>query len=142
MGKIALMNSKNVFLHGRVEHRLMLDFAAKSDIYLALYDEDKLNNRFTASNKLYEAAQLGIPLLTSKGTSLANTVLRWKLGWVIDANNPNEFLEVLKESSSMATDQEIQIKANFNLFLKAEKLSQEAAYAKLAEMLQTRLKTL
>jgi glycosyltransferase involved in cell wall biosynthesis len=123
--KIEARQSSNVILHNETNHVELMTFAQQADLYLALYDPKIENNKFTASNKLYEAAQLQIPLITSMDTSIGDTVRNFGLGWVIDPFVPAEFFKVFQNYSTLSGSELLDIKDNLSSFLAREKLIQK-----------------
>ena len=110
----------NIKIHNQVPHQELMYYAQTADLYLALYDPSVANNRLTASNKLYEAAQLGIPLLTSKGTYLGDIVQRFKLGWAITYGNSEEFEGSLDEFARLSKVQMVELVDNLSRFFQCE----------------------
>jgi glycosyltransferase involved in cell wall biosynthesis len=96
-------NFHNVFVYAPVPHDQLIQLASESSLYLATYDPARAHNRATASNKLFEAAQLGVPLLTSKGTEIGREAESFNLGWSVTYNSISEIRAVLKEFSVNST---------------------------------------
>jgi hypothetical protein len=67
-----------------------------------MYNPLYFNNKFTASNKLFEAAQLGVPLLSNNGTSLGETITSVELGWSVEYGNVQQIRTTLIEVSKMS----------------------------------------
>lgn len=89
----------NIYIHHSIDHGYLMELASQSSIFLALYDPAKPHNQFTSSNKLYEATQLKIPIITTKGTQIGRDVEQFNLGWTIDYNSISQFTSVLAERS-------------------------------------------
>ncbi len=98
-------NSRNIDIGGFTPHEELMQLAASCHLYLALYDPGEFQNLHTASNKLFEAASIGIPLLTSKGTNLASLVERYGLGWSIEYGDRVAFMKVLSELETWTSKQ-------------------------------------
>jgi glycosyltransferase involved in cell wall biosynthesis len=115
--------------NGLLEHQQLMKEAGKADLYAALYDPRFNHNKQTASNKLFEAAQLGIPLLASKDTYLGEIVESNKLGWTVHYADIQEIIDVLANFGSMGYEEKAEIKRNLNeyfvkqLFIKQETLN-------------------
>lgn len=92
-------NYPNVILHEPLPHEELMRNAKVSDLFLAMYNPLYFNNKFTASNKLFEAAQLGIPLLSNNGTSLGETITSLELGWSVEYGNIQQIRTTLIEVS-------------------------------------------
>ena len=110
----------NISLHDQVPHSELMIRARAANLYLAQYDPCSRNNRFTASNKLYEAAQLGIPLLTSKNTHMGEIVQKFELGWAVTYGDSEEFEAALDEYACMTETQRIGLVDNLTRFLQDE----------------------
>lgn len=111
---------KNVILHEPLPHEELIQLAKNSDLFLAMYDPSRSHNRFTASNKLFEAAQLGRPLLANTNTHIGETVASFNLGWTVNYNNEKEIRKVLREviENSISPDQSKS--SNLKLYFKLE----------------------
>ena len=113
---LAARKYRNVFVHKPVPHKFLIELASGANLYLATYDPARRQNRSTASNKLFEAAQLGIPLLTSKGTDIGDETATFNLGWSVIYNSISDIRTVLREySEQISTSSEI-YKKNLNSF--------------------------
>ena len=66
-----------------------LSFYAKTDIINNVYGNHSLFVDYLYSNKLYYAAGLGLPILVSPQTYMAEVVERYGLGFVFDPEDPN-----------------------------------------------------
>jgi glycosyltransferase involved in cell wall biosynthesis len=100
-------NYPNVFVHEPIPHEDLMRNAKSSDLFLAKYDPVYSNNKFTASNKLFEAAQLGIPLLSNNGTSLGDTVIALDLGWSVEYDDIQQIRTTLNEVSKRSDSQNL-----------------------------------
>jgi glycosyltransferase involved in cell wall biosynthesis len=134
----SLMNQLpvNVKMHGVVSHPDLMQHAQNSDLYVALYDPKSPNNVLTASNKLFEAAQLGIPLLTNKGTGIGELVEKYQLGWVVRYGDVIEIEKALQEFSMMTNAQREKISLNLSRFYEVESSKQEMQI----QLLENRIK--
>jgi glycosyltransferase involved in cell wall biosynthesis len=123
------LNSSRVMTKGLIDHELLMKEARGADLYSALYDPRFSHNMKTASNKLFEAAQLGIPLLTTKDTSLGQIVESHGLGWTVDYDDIQEISEVLTNFGNMGQESIVKIKKNLHdyfveqLYVKRESLN-------------------
>jgi glycosyltransferase involved in cell wall biosynthesis len=114
------VSGANIGIHNHLPHIELMQRAQTADLYLALYDPSHRNNRLTASNKLFEAAQLGVPLLTSKGTHLGNTVQKFNLGWAVAYGDCDEIEGVLDEFANLSQIQRDELINNLETFFKGE----------------------
>ena len=114
------LSGANIGIHNQIPHTELMQRAQTADLYLAQYDPSSGNNRQTASNKLFEAAQLGVPLLTSKGTYLGDTVQKFNLGWAVTYGDLQEIEVALDEYSSLSKIQRVQLVNNLESFFRDE----------------------
>jgi glycosyltransferase involved in cell wall biosynthesis len=99
----------NIWFLGKVSYEEALVVQNSSIAMIALYDPTIPNNVYAAPNKLYEAAMLGKPLITSKGTLAADIVEKEGLGITVFYDD-NEALSnaVLKLYSNTLYRQQIE----------------------------------
>lgn len=116
-----LLNSsaqfQNIEIRGFLYHPSLMELASRSHLYLALYDPERIHNVQTASNKIFEAATLGIPIVTSKGTRLSALVDSFGLGWSVEYGNKSSIREALAERSQWTTEKEAQFLENCKIYL-------------------------
>jgi glycosyltransferase involved in cell wall biosynthesis len=118
-------NSKNINVRGFTPHEKLMKLAARCHLYLAFYDPHEFQNVHTASNKLFEAASIRIPILTSKGTDLASLVSRYGLGWSIEYGDSEEFMKVLTDLESWTSKQRATFIKGCEEYLKEHDLRNE-----------------
>ncbi len=75
--------SQSVNFLGRIEPTEVIKEYVKADVSYVAYDPRKANNSNTASSKIYESAIACTPCIVTEGTSLANIVKQFDIGWVI-----------------------------------------------------------
>lgn len=76
----------NVKYYGKVEYRKGLNLMYNSDLIFAMYSKSNPNHKFAAPNKYYEAMMLGKPILSTRGLSIGDKILRYNIGFVCDDN--------------------------------------------------------
>lgn len=123
--------SVNIFFGGLIPHEQLMFEAMESTAILALYDPQCVNNRNTASNKLFEACQLGIPLITSKGTELGDIVEKHHLGWAVNYRNGDELYELLLNISGLTKDTNMLIRESLSRYYDEERNIQSEVENKL-----------
>lgn len=123
---LTVFDSSCVTLHGPIAHRDLMYRAQRASLYLALYDPRFFHNRKTASNKLFEAAQLEIPLLASKNTELGEIVQKFHLGWVVEFGSIKEISQVLKDFQNLNPLEINLVKDNLRTFYRQEKILQQS----------------
>jgi glycosyltransferase involved in cell wall biosynthesis len=116
---------KNVFVHQPVPHVELMSIASGSHLFLAMYDPLFSHNKFTASNKLFEAAQLGLPILTNGGTNIGFLALKENLGWSVTYNDTEEIRQVLREVSKIPASASQALKSNLLSFYKSQKIEND-----------------
>ena len=134
------VDSKNIVIHNQISHQDLMERAQSANLYLAMYDPSIRNNRLTASNKLFEAAQLGIPILTSKGTHIGEVVQEYKLGWVVTYGNLIEIEEALDDCAGLSEHEVAEIKSNLAGFYQHERERQNSNIQDLENRITTMLK--
>jgi glycosyltransferase involved in cell wall biosynthesis len=105
-------NHSRITTKGLIDHKLLMNEANKADLYAALYDPSFSHNQKTASNKLFEAAQLGVPLLATKNTNLGKIVEEHGLGWTVHYNDTEGIINVLTSYENMGSEEKTEIKRN------------------------------
>lgn len=76
----------NIFLFSRYEKKDEKKLARDASFINVLRYADSENNRTALPNRLYLAAELGIPLLCYEGTYLSKVIETYKLGLVLNEN--------------------------------------------------------
>jgi glycosyltransferase involved in cell wall biosynthesis len=132
-------NHPRIVFKGLVDHKLLMQNAQKANIYAALYDPKFKHNQKTASNKLFEAAQLGIPLLASKNTYLGEIVERYGLGWSVHYDDIQEIIGVLAKFESMQAEEKLQIKMNLQEYFAHELIEKRESLNRLSNELKKSL---
>ena len=130
---------KNVFMHEPVPHEELMRIAKSADLFLAMYDPFRSNNQFTASNKLFEAAQLGIPLLTSRDTQLGDVVEDHGLGWTIKYGDIKKISTILAEYRNIDREKKLEIQKNLQNFFAKELLEKQEVTNRLTRDLTRKL---
>jgi hypothetical protein len=107
----------NISAHPVTEHRDLMDIASRCWLIIAPYDPSKHHNRLTASNKLYEATQLGIPLATTSGTQIGELVQKYRLGWCFEFNSLDGLERAVVERSQWNEQDLIDFRLRCDIFL-------------------------
>jgi hypothetical protein len=103
-----------------------MNIAGNSRLFLAMYDPLLAHNKFTASNKLFEAAQLGLPILTNHGTSIGFLTVQANLGWSVTYNDTVEIGQVLREVSKTSMSARKTLTNNLASFYNSQKIENDA----------------
>lgn len=88
----------NIVYHGRMEHQHAMDIMAQSTVLPALYEPILENHRYASPNKLYEALQLGIPLLVFQNSGVDDLVAKWGVGVVCNPDKTSVLSGIIKAS--------------------------------------------
>jgi len=80
--RVSHSNPRLVYL-GHVSRAMSLSALCAADVTVVMYEPCTLNNLFPASNKLFEAMMLGIPIITNAENSMAEIVKTEKCGVLI-----------------------------------------------------------
>ena len=132
-------NHPRIMVKGLVDHKLLMQNAQKANIYAALYDPKFKHNQKTASNKLFEAAQLGIPLLAAKNTYLGEIVERFGLGWTVHYDDVKEIIGVLIKFENSESEELLQIKRNLQEYFAHELIEKRESLNRLSNELKRAL---
>lgn len=101
--KQAAMRLPNVTWHGRIPHQQVLQLNARADVLIATFDPAIPNNRFSSSNKLFEAMMLAKPIIVARDTNMDRLVEAHGCGRVVDYGNQAALEQAL---SHLAQDEE------------------------------------
>lgn len=134
------IQSPNLFVNSAIPHNELMQQAIRSNLYLAMYDPSIKNNRLTASNKLFEAAQLGLPIVASKNTYLGEVVERYRLGWAVTYDDVTELSKLLDDFSALDDSEIEKIRINLSSYYLNEELNQRVAITKLEKELSDTLR--
>lgn len=93
-------NYKNIHYYG--PYNLFNDSAriyGSIDCLYMVYDttNGSLNNKVALPNKLYEAMYFQVPVITSKYTYLAEMVAQYNIGFLVDACDGDQLIELLSK---------------------------------------------
>lgn len=76
--------NQRIRYRGRLAYHDALVCEKKADVMFGMYDPSIANHRLAAPNKYYESLMLGTPLITVRGTSVADWVEEEKTGEALD----------------------------------------------------------
>lgn len=140
--RLQSLNNSRIMTKGLLDHKSLMKEAQGSDLYAALYDPKFNHNKNTASNKLFEAAQLGIPLLASRNTYLGELVGKHRLGWTVHYDDIQGIMGALNSYKKMELREKSEIKKNlqdyFNDQLIAKRESLNKLFGEIKRALETR----
>ena len=138
LGGLQSLKNSRIMTGGLLDHKLLMKEAQRADLYAALYDPKFIHNKKTASNKLFEAAQLGVPLLATKNTYLGEIVEKHRLGWTVRYDDIQGIMDALTACGEMELQEKSEIKMNLQgyfedqLFAKRESLNRLSSEVKRA----------
>ncbi len=91
----------NIKFWGRVDYITGQTIMKNSSIIVGMYYLSSPLHRYAAPNKFYESLKLGVPLLTTEGTLVANKVKKYGTGFVIEPTKESlgSFLHFIKKDS-------------------------------------------
>lgn len=84
----------NVEVHGKFDNREKCRLYSKIDIINSMYSTNSNEVQFAIPNRLYDAAIFGIPLMTTKGTYLAELTEQYGLGFAINPFEDDIYQEI------------------------------------------------
>ncbi|MDP5133592.1 MAG: glycosyltransferase [Paraglaciecola sp.] len=82
----SFLNLSNVEYLGSIDQKVLFSKIADAGYIFSLYDPSVEINRRAASNKLYDAMMLGVPVITNNGLMAAELVKNENLGFVVNFN--------------------------------------------------------
>jgi glycosyltransferase involved in cell wall biosynthesis len=135
------LNNSRIMTKGLLDHKLLMKEAQKADLYAALYDPKFNHNKKTASNKLFEAAQLGIPLLASKNTYLGEIVEKQRLGWTVHYDDIQGIMDVLTSCGEMELQKKSEIKENLQEYFLHQLIAKRESLNRLSNEVKRALGT-
>ncbi|RAP34022.1 hypothetical protein DID75_00145 [Candidatus Marinamargulisbacteria bacterium SCGC AG-410-N11] len=94
----------NITLHPYLPQNSVFELINDVSAIFALYDPSIEINRKAASNKLYDAMMLGIPLITNRGIKMADYVVDNNIGIVVDYSynkSWDSIIELLDDKSNL-----------------------------------------
>lgn len=90
---------------GRVEHDLLPAITASADLGIVCYPYRGLNNIYCASNKIFEYAMAGLPILSTNQPPLEKTVKEFQVGKLVGEHDSPEYIATLiKKLAENKTD--------------------------------------
>jgi glycosyltransferase involved in cell wall biosynthesis len=81
---------------GKLDFKEGLEIIAASDVSYVMYNPNYEHNRNTASGKFFDSIIAGTPCIVAKGTSLANYIKEFNLGWSVEYGNKEDLIKLLK----------------------------------------------
>jgi len=139
--RLKSLNNPRVITRGLLDHKLLMKEAQKADLYTALYDPKFNHNKKTASNKLFEAAQLGIPLLATKNTYLGEIVEKHRLGWTVYYDDIQGIMGALTSYEKMELREKSEIKKNLQDYFKDQLTAKRESLNRLSSEIKRALGT-
>ena len=94
---------ENLFYHGEFKNPDDQPMIYQNiDISVVCYDPDSLNVRIADPNKLYESIVFKVPIVVSKRTFLEKKVLKWGVGYSVNAYDENSVEEYINSISDLS----------------------------------------
>ena len=88
-----ILNGPNVKYAGLLQRIDALVLTSRSDVMVILYDPQVPNNNFSASNKLFEAMMLGLPIITNVSSDIVDADT--KCGIMVTYGDVNQLREAI-----------------------------------------------
>ena len=88
---------KNIEYLGKIPYAEVIKKTVQTSVCFAFYDPIMPNNRLASPNKLFEAMALAKPIITNPDTTMADFVLKNKIGSVVDPKNQNQLEKIFKK---------------------------------------------
>lgn len=98
-------NIANIFFTGKVSNNILKEYMALSDYTFALYSNDCLNNRLNSPNKLFDAINCKVSLITNK-TPLASYLNKFFPSVLINENSESAIIDAINKTRSVTIKKE------------------------------------
>jgi glycosyltransferase involved in cell wall biosynthesis len=88
-----------ILFTGLVNQNKIINLTDHAFCSIVFYNMDKINNKYCAPNRLYQAVVRGIPLITGNNPPLADFINEYKIGYVLnsDGRDVNEIIVSIKD---------------------------------------------
>ncbi len=97
-----IKNFSNIEFIGKVSpYEKTLAIESTFDAFIALYDPDIPNHRYSSPNKLFEAMMLGKPIIVSKDTGMDKLVAKYQCGIVVKYGDEKELEKAILQLKTM-----------------------------------------
>ncbi|MDW5562372.1 MAG: glycosyltransferase [Methanomassiliicoccus sp.] len=93
----ALENPNKISYVGQIDHDEVMRYTMESDAIIGFYDPTIRNNKYASPNRFFEAMICSKPLITNKGTSIADIIERYNSGYLIDYGDENTLSELITQ---------------------------------------------
>jgi glycosyltransferase involved in cell wall biosynthesis len=114
---------------GRVEHKYLLSITTLADVGIITYPFHGLNNIYCASNKLFEYAMAGLPVISTNQPPLKYMIEKYEIGKLINEQDyPDQIAKLIQEIA----EKKNKYKKFLINFLKNHRWEDEAKKIKLA----------
>lgn len=133
--KIGIAN--RVHFLGMKKQDELINFTAAGDIGLAIIENISISYYHALPNKLFEYIMAGLPVLSSNLPQMEQIVNQYKIGKVIDPENPEEIETAL---NNLLNNPDLLVEYRNNCKLAAEELNWENEYKKVHKILLPHLK--
>ncbi len=127
--QIKIKNLENFKIFSKMSQFDVFNKIRNCSAIMALYDADIEINRKAASNKLYDAMMLGIPVISNIGIEMSDFIEKEKIGLVVDynydKNNWQPIIDLINSKESLISiskkSRELYIN-NYSFYNKVSKL--------------------
>ena len=75
--------NNNLKYLGLINQKDVLKNLARADVTFVFYEPTNINNMYPASNKLFEAMMVGVPVIANRETSLSKIIEKYKCGILV-----------------------------------------------------------
>lgn len=87
----------NVIWHGRIPYEETLRLSSQADVFIATYDPEIPNHRYSSPNKIFEAMMLAKPVIVAKNTNMDRIIKKWDCGLVVKYGDLDALDQALNE---------------------------------------------
>jgi glycosyltransferase involved in cell wall biosynthesis len=94
--KSIISDSDNIYWHDKVSPDIYMNYVASADWGVHFMENTCKNHDYAMPNKLFDYFMGGLPVIVSNLKEMSNFVKKNEVGYVIDLEQPNEAVDIIK----------------------------------------------
>lgn len=95
--KSMITNIDNIYWHDKVPPDIYMNYVASADWGVHFMENTCKNHDYAMPNKLFDYFMGGLPVIVSNLKEMSNFVKKHEVGYVIDLEQPNEAVDIIKD---------------------------------------------
>lgn len=100
--KSKISNVENIYWHDKVSPDIYMNYVASADWGVHFMENTCKNHDYAMPNKLFDYFMGGLPVIVSNLKEMSKFVRSKKVGYVIDLNQPNKAVDIIKGINSQS----------------------------------------